>query len=40
MMSVEDCDIPGAERVCLDDLATWAADVGAQQPRRCSVCGI
>ena len=26
VMSVEDCDIPGAERVCLDDLATWAAD--------------
>ena len=24
--SVEDCDIPKAERVCLDDLATWAAD--------------
>ena len=27
VMSVEDCDIPGAERLCLDDLATWAADV-------------
>ena len=26
MMSVEDCDIPGAESLCLDDLATWAAD--------------
>ena len=26
MMSVEDCDIPGAERLCLDDLATWAAE--------------
>lgn len=25
-MSVDDCDIPQAERVCLDDLATWAAD--------------
>ncbi len=25
-MSVEDCDIPGAERLCLDDLATWAAE--------------
>ena len=25
-MSVEDCDIPNAGRVCLDDLATWAAD--------------
>ena len=25
-MSVEDCDIPKAERLCLDDLATWAAD--------------
>ena len=24
--SVEGCDIPKAERVCLDDLATWAAD--------------
>ncbi len=27
VMSVEDCDIPNAERLCLDDLATWAADV-------------
>lgn len=27
VMSVEDCDIPGAERVSLDDLASWAADV-------------
>ena len=26
VMSVEDCDIPKAERLCLDDLATWAAD--------------
>jgi hypothetical protein len=26
MMSVEDCEIPGAERLCLDDLATWAAE--------------
>ena len=26
VMSVEDCDLPGAERLCLDDLATWAAD--------------
>ena len=26
VMSVEDCDVPGAERLCLDDLATWAAD--------------
>ena len=26
-MSVDDCDIPQAERVCLDDLSTWAADV-------------
>ena len=25
--TIEDCDIPKAERVCLDDLATWAADV-------------
>ena len=25
-MSVEDCEIPNAESVCLDDLATWAAD--------------
>ena len=25
-MSVEDCDISKAERLCLDDLATWAAD--------------
>ena len=25
-MSVDDCDIPKAERVGLDDLATWAAD--------------
>ena len=25
-MSVEDSDIPKAERLCLDDLATWAAD--------------
>ena len=26
VMSVEDCDIPKAEPLCLDDLATWAAD--------------
>ena len=26
VMSVEDCDIPRAERLCLDDLATWAAE--------------
>ena len=25
-MSVEDCEIPNAESLCLDDLATWAAD--------------
>ena len=26
VMSVEDCDIPSAERLNLDDLASWAAD--------------
>ena len=26
VMSVEDSDIPKADRLCLDDLATWAAD--------------
>ena len=26
VMSVEDCAIPGAERLCLDDLATWTAE--------------
>ena len=26
VMSVEDCDIPNADRLCLDDLAAWAAD--------------
>ncbi len=26
VMSVEDCEIPNAERLCLDDLAVWAAD--------------
>ena len=26
VMSVEDCDIPNAARLCLDDLAAWAAD--------------
>ena len=26
VMSVEDCDIPGTERLNLDDLASWAAD--------------
>ena len=24
-MSVDDCDIPGADRLGLDDLASWAA---------------
>ena len=24
-MSVDDCDVPNAERMCLDDLASWAA---------------
>ena len=27
LMSVEDCDVPSAKRLCLDDLASWAADV-------------
>ena len=27
VMSVEDCDIPNAERLCLDDLAAWASQV-------------
>ena len=26
LMSLDDCDVPKAERVCLDDLAEWAAD--------------
>ncbi len=26
-MSIEDCDLPNAERLCLDDLAGWAANV-------------
>ncbi len=26
VMTVEDCELPGAKRVCLDDLASWAAD--------------
>ena len=26
VMSVEDCDIPNADRLCLDDLAAWVAD--------------
>ena len=26
VMSVEDCDIPNTERLCLDDLATWVSD--------------
>ena len=26
VISVDDCDIPKAEPLCLDDLATWAAD--------------
>ena len=25
LMSVDDCDLPGADRLCLDDLAAWAA---------------
>ncbi len=25
-MAIEDCELPAAERVCLDDLAAWAAD--------------
>ena len=25
IMSLDDCDVPTAERVCLDDLASWAA---------------
>ena len=25
-MSVDDCDIPKAERLCLADLANWTAD--------------
>ena len=27
VLSVEDCDIPNAERLCLDDLAEWASQV-------------
>ena len=27
VMSVEDCDIPNTERLCLDDLAAWASQV-------------
>ena len=27
VMSLDDCDIPRAERLCLDDLASWAAGV-------------
>ena len=27
VMSVEECDIPGAKRLNLDDIASWAADV-------------
>ena len=27
VMSVEDCNLPGAESLGLDDLATWAADI-------------
>lgn len=26
VMAVEECNIPGAEKLCLDDLAGWAAD--------------
>ena len=26
VMAVEDCEIPGAERLCLDDLAAWTAE--------------
>ena len=26
LMSLDECDVPQAERVCLDDLAEWAAD--------------
>ena len=26
VMALDDCTIPGAERLCLDDLASWAAD--------------
>ena len=26
VMSVDDCSIPNTERICLDDLANWAAD--------------
>ena len=29
VMSVEECDIPGAEHLCLDDLAAWASRVVA-----------
>ena len=29
VMSVEDCDIPSAERLSLDDLASWAAAIGS-----------
>ena len=25
LMSVDDCDLPGTDRLCLDDLAAWAA---------------
>ena len=25
LMSVADCDVPNASRLCLDDLASWAA---------------
>ena len=35
VMSVEDCEIPKAEPLCLDDLATWAADA-VRGSRRCS----
>ena len=28
-MSLEECAIPGAERLCLDDLASWAAGIGS-----------
>ena len=29
VMSVEDCDIPSAERLSLDDLASWATAIGS-----------
>ena len=26
VMSIEDCEVPNAERLCMDDLASWAAE--------------